>query len=273
MGSNARSLADRDVQTEPAAFLAEGVTFSVDGRVLVHPLDLEIEPGRMVALIGHNGSGKSTLLKMLARQERPSGGRVLFAGRATEAWATREFARAVAYLPQSPPEAVGLTVRELVMFGRYPWHGALGRVTEADRTKVAEALEATGTAAFADRLVETMSGGERQRAWLAVLIAQDSRFLLLDEPISALDISHQIEVLDLVRRLSRERGLGVLAVLHDINMAARFCDEIVALKGGRLVARGTPAQVVEVATLAEIYGVAMGVMRPSPEAAPIAFVR
>ncbi|MQT15082.1 ABC transporter ATP-binding protein [Segnochrobactrum spirostomi] len=260
-------------ETAPAAFQAERLTFSIDGRVLLHPLDLAVGPGRMIALIGHNGSGKSTLLKMLARQETPSGGRVLFGGRQTEAWATREFARAVAYLPQNPPEAIGLTVRELVMFGRYPWHGPLGRVTETDRAKVAEALDVTGMVVLADRLVETLSGGERQRAWLAVLIAQDTRYLLLDEPISALDISHQIEVLDLVRRLSRERGLGVLAVLHDINMAARFCDEIVALKGGRLVARGSPDEVVEAGTLAEIYGVAMDVLRPSPEAPPIAFVR
>ena len=125
-----------------------------------------------------------------------------------------------------------MTVRELVALGRYPWHGALGRFSCTDTRKVLEAMEQTDVVGFADRAVDSLSGGERQRVWLAMLVAQDSDCLLLDEPIFALDIAHQIEVLALVRRLSEERGIGVVVVLHDINMAGRFCDELIALKGG-----------------------------------------
>ena len=196
----------------------------------------------MAGLVGHNGSGKSTLVKLLARQEAPTAGAIHFDGQPLGAWRDRAFARAVAYLPQHTPLAPGMLVRELVALGRYPWHGALGRFTNADRDKVAEAMALTDTARYADRFVDTLSGGERQRVWLAMLIAQDAGCLLLDEPTSALDIAHQIEVLSLVRKLSRERGVTVIVVLHEINMAARFCDEIVALREGRLVARGAPAR-------------------------------
>ncbi len=131
-----------------------------------------------------------------------------------------------------------MLARELIALGRYPWHGALGRFGEADRAKVEEAMALTATGPLADRLVDTLSGGERQRVWLAMLVAQDTQCLLLDEPTSALDIGYQIEVLALIRRLSHSKGLGVVIVLHDINMAARFCDEILALRAGRLIARG-----------------------------------
>jgi len=181
-------------------------------------------------------------------------------------------AREVAYLPQVLPPATGLTVGELAALGRYPWHGALGRFTEEDRKQVEEALRLTDMALFADRLVDTLSGGERQRAWLAMLVAQNSGCLLLDEPISALDIAHQIEVLTLLQDLCRGRGLCVVAVLHDVNMAARFCDELVALRGGRLVAQGGPEDIMRPDTLAAIYGVRMGVMRHPTNALPISFV-
>lgn len=238
-------------------------TFRVAERVLLAPLTLTLPARRVVGLIGHNGSGKSTLVKLLARQMRASSGAVRFHGRALAAWDDRAFARKVAYLPQQIPAASGMLVRELVAFGRYPWHGPFGRFSSADRLKVAEALALTGVASFADRLVETLSGGERQRVWLAMLIAQDTECLLLDEPISALDVAHQVEVLALVHRLSRERGLGVVVVLHDVNMAARFCDEILALHGGRLIACGTPGTIMTPANLEAIYGLPMGVL-PHP---------
>ena len=142
-----------------------------------------------------------------------------------------------------------MTVRELVALGRYPWHGALGRFSCTDTRKVLEAMEQTDVVGFADRAVDSLSGGERQRVWLAMLVAQDSDCLLLDEPIFALDIAHQIEVLALVRRLSEERGIGVVVVLHDINMAGRFCDELIALKGGSLLAHGPSAELMRADTL------------------------
>nr|WP_246340039.1 ATP-binding cassette domain-containing protein [Ancylobacter tetraedralis] len=233
----------------------------IGARTLLHPLSLTVPAGRVVGLIGHNGSGKSTLLKLLARQHAATGGEIRFEGRPLWEWGTRAFARRVAYLPQSSPATGSMSGRELVALGRYPWHGALGRFTAVDRQKVEEAIALTDTGAFADRLVDTLSGGERQRVWIAMLVAQDAGCLLLDEPTSALDIAHQIETLTLIRSLCRERGTGVIVVLHDVNMAARFCDDIIALHGGRLIARGTPQEIVAPDTLARIYGIAMDVMR------------
>lgn len=253
-------------------FELRGVSFSVAGRVLLPPLDLSIAPRRVVGLIGHNGSCKSTLMKLMARQQAASTGTIRFAGKALKDWASRPFARKVAYLPQQTPPAAGMLVKELVALGRYPWHGALGRFGSGDRLKVDDAIHVTDIAPFVDRLVETLSGGERQRVWLAMLVAQSPECLLLDEPTSALDVAHQIEVLTLVQHLSREGGLGVVVVLHDINMAARFCDEIIALRGGEVIARGTPDAIMQEKQLQAIYGVPMGILTPPQGRAPISYV-
>lgn len=251
-------------------FGLEGVTFSVPGRVLLEPLTLSLPTRQVIGLIGHNGSGKSTLLKLLARQQAPSGGTIRFEGKALDAWNGRAFARKVAYLPQQTPPSSGLLVKELVALGRYPWHGALGRFGAKDRDKVAEAMALTDVEPFADRLVDTLSGGECQRVWLAMLVAQDAECLLLDEPTSALDIAHQIEVLSLVHRLSADKGLGVIVVLHDVNMAARFCDEIIALHSGKMIVRGTPEEVMTAQQLGRIYGVDMSVIAHPQTQRPIA---
>jgi iron complex transport system ATP-binding protein len=251
-------------------FVLDEVSFSVPGRRLLEPLTLTLPARRIVGLIGHNGSGKSTLLKILARQQPASTGRVSFEGRPLAEWGERAFARKLAYLPQYTPPASGMLVKELVALGRYPWHGALGRFGKVDRDKVEEAIELTDIAPFADRLVDTLSGGERQRVWLAMLVAQDAECLLLDEPISALDIAHQIEVLSLVQRLSHSKGLGVVLVLHDVNMAARFCDDILALHSGRLIARGAPEAIMTSEALAAIYGVTMDVILHQGTGRPIA---
>lgn len=260
------------VLAEAPPFELDAASFAIPGRILLHPLTLALPARRVVGLIGHNGSGKSTLLKLLARQQATTAGTIRFEGRPLAGWGDRAFARKVAYLPQQTPAAAGLTVAELVALGRYPWHGALGRFGPADRAKVAEAMTLTDVEGFAGRLVDTLSGGERQRAWLAMLVAQDADYLLLDEPISALDVAHQVEVLGLVQRLSRERGLGVVVVLHDVNMAARFCDEVVALHSGRLIARGAPRDVMTPAALQKIYGVAMGIMVHPTSGLPISYV-
>ncbi len=241
-------------------FEITGASFSIGEKMLLRPLTLTLESRRIYGLIGHNGSGKSTLLRLLARQHAPSTGTVSFAGRPLAQWGQRELARKLAYLPQRPPVADGMTVRELVALGRYPWHGALGRLGKQDKDKIEEAIELTHMAAFADREVDSLSGGERQRAWLAMLVAQDSECLLLDEPTSALDIRHQLEVLSLVRSLGERRGLSVVVVLHDINMAARFCDSLVVLKEGALLASATPAQTMHADTLGAIYDVPMGTL-------------
>ncbi len=251
-------------------FSLEAVTMEVPGRTLLHPLTASFATGKTIGLIGHNGSGKSTLLKILARMQEPTAGKVSFEGQPLGSWGNREFARKLAYLPQYTPAASGMLAKELVALGRYPWHGALGQFTKADQERVDEAIELTDTVAFRDRLVDTLSGGERQRVWLAMLVAQNAESVLLDEPISALDMAHQLEVLSLVQRLSREKGLGVIVVLHDVNMAARFCDEIVALHSGRLIARGTPKEIMTPETLERIYGVRMDVMTHAATGFPVA---
>ncbi|GAB5097891.1 ATP-binding cassette domain-containing protein [Caballeronia sp. HLA56] len=256
---------------EGITYEVEGASFSLGKRVLLHPLTLTLPARRVCGLIGHNGSGKSTLLKLLARQQMPTGGTIRFEGRALDEWENRALARKVAYLPQQPPAADGMTVRELVSLGRYPWHGALGRFGVKDGAKVLEAMELTDVVRFADRPVDNLSGGERQRVWLAMLVAQDSDCLLLDEPISALDIAHQIEVLGLVRELSQKRGLSVLVVLHDINMAGRFCDDLIALKGGRLLTSGPAVELMRAETLEAIYGIPMGIVPHPRGGTPISF--
>lgn len=238
------------------------------GRRLLQDLSLDLPAGRMIALIGHNGSGKSTLLRVLARQITASGA-VAFENRPLSAWRPRDYARRLAFLPQHPPPAEGMTVRELAALGRYPWHGALGRFTPRDHDAVERALAECGMDTLADRLVDTLSGGERQRAWLAMMVAQQAATLLLDEPISALDIAHQVEVLALVRRMCHDMGRSAVIVLHEVNMAARFCDHVVALKGGMLVLQGSPADLMQPAVLERIYGLPMQ-MLTRPDGSPIA---
>lgn len=251
-------------------FELRGVSFSAGGKEIMHPLDLTLEDGRIHALIGPNGSGKSTLIRLLAGQTAPTTGEARFLGAPLRAAGSRALARSLAYLPQFPPAAEGMTVAELVALGRYPWHGAFGRATDDDRARTEDALARTGVARFRDRLVDSLSGGERQRVWLAMLLAQDTRCLLLDEPTSALDIAHQAEMLTLVEALSRERGLGVVIVLHDVNGAARHCDRIVALGEGRVIADGPPSAIMRPEILRAIYGVAMDILPHPRSGEPVA---
>ncbi|MEB6337336.1 Fe3+-hydroxamate ABC transporter ATP-binding protein FhuC [Serratia rhizosphaerae] len=257
---------------QEATFTLDNVSFAVPGRILLQPLSLTFPHGKVCGLIGHNGSGKSTLLKILGRHQAATGGQALLNDTPLAQWDSKAFAREVAYLPQQLPAAEGMTVRELVAIGRYPWHGALGRFTAADRQHVEEAIALVGLKPLAGRLVDSLSGGERQRAWLAMLVAQDSRCLLLDEPTSALDIAHQVEVLALIQRLSRERGLTVIAVLHDINMAARYCDHLVALRGGEMIAQGAPLELMQGPVLEQIYGIPMGTLPHPSGGSPVSFV-
>ncbi|PTS79911.1 Fe3+-hydroxamate ABC transporter ATP-binding protein FhuC [Aeromonas sp. HMWF036] len=253
-------------------FEMKSASFTVNDRMLLHPTDLRFEQGQVYGLIGHNGSGKSTLLKLLARQQPLSDGEILFDGKPLPDWGNREFARQVAYLPQHLPSAENLLGRELVEMGRYPWRGLLGRMGAEDHRQVERAIALTHTERFADRLVDTLSGGERGRVWLAMLLAQESRFILLDEPLAALDVAHQVEVLTLVKQLSRQLNLGVIIVIHDINMASRFCDRLVALHSGRLLTHGEPEGLMTSETLHAIYGIPMEVIRHPAYAHPIAIV-
>ncbi|TDH37647.1 ATP-binding cassette domain-containing protein [Pseudohoeflea suaedae] len=261
------------VQTQgETLFDLKGVSFCVGGSEILAALDLQLTAGRMTGIIGPNGSGKSSLIKLLARQQVPSSGEIAFLGQPLSARSNRDLACRLAYMPQFTPSAEGMTVRELVELGRFPWRGALGRMDKTDAAKVAEAIRRTGLEAFADRLVDSLSGGERQRCWLAMMLAQDAKCLLLDEPTSALDLAHQADMLKLVSDLTREGTLSAVVVLHDINMAARYCDEIIAVKRGRVAARGTPAEIVTTETLAELYDLPMGVMPHPATGQPLGYV-
>ena len=252
-------------------FQLNQVSFSIPHRTLLQPTSLNFEAGYVYGLIGHNGSGKSTLIKLMARQQPISSGDILLDNRSIQDWQSREFAKRVAYLPQHLPQATNMTAKELIAMGRYAWNGLFGRETEADKQAIARALKLTHTEKFADQLVDTLSGGERSRIWLAMLLAQESQFLLLDEPLAALDIAHQVEVMQLVHRLSRELNLGVIIVIHDINLASRFCDHLVALHSGKLLAQGNAHNIVNTPSLLQIYGIELNVIEHPQTHRPVSF--
>ena len=252
-------------------FRLDQISLRIPQRTLLFPTSFTFDAGKVYGLIGHNGSGKSTLIKLMARQTQLSGGSISLDGKDIAHWNQREFAKRVAYQPQHLPAATNLTACELIGMGRNAWNGLFGRQTAADKQAIAEALRLTHTEKFADQLVDTLSGGERSRIWLAMLLAQQSRFLLLDEPLAALDIAHQVEVMQLVHQLSRDLGLGVVIVIHDINLAAHFCDHLVALHSGKLLAQGDAQQIVNPPLLEAIYGIRLNVIPHPQTQRPVSF--
>jgi iron complex transport system ATP-binding protein len=250
---------------------ARSLSAGYQARLILRDLDLSVDDAEVVALVGPNGSGKSTLLRALGRVLKPKGGSVILDGRAIREWSTREVALRLALLPQGPELTDDLRVVELVWMGRSPHQGILGLPSAADREAVAWAMAETGVHPLAERQVSSLSGGERQRVWLAMALAQQPRILLLDEPTTFLDLNHQLEVLDLVRYLNREHGLSVVMVLHDLNQAARYAGRVVALKDGRIFARGTPSDVLNVETLRAVFGVE-GCILPGPEGVDMVIV-
>lgn len=239
---------------------AERLRLGYGDATVVHDLDLTVPEGRVTAIVGPNGCGKSTLLRGLSRLLRPQDGRVLLDGQDLHRLPTKQVARSLALLPQNPVVPEGITVGELVARGRHPHHGLLRQWTREDDTVVAEALELTGTTHLVSREVAELSGGQRQRVWIALVLAQRTDLLLLDEPTSFLDIAHQVEVLDLVRDLSVDRGTTVVMVLHDLAMAARYADHLVALRNGHVVAQGSPREVVTAETVCDVFGITCRVL-------------
>jgi iron complex transport system ATP-binding protein len=239
---------------------AERLSLGYGERTVVHDLDLVVPEGRITAVVGPNGCGKSTLLRGMSRLLRPTDGQVLLDGRDLHRIPTKQVARSLALLPQHPVVPDGITVGELVARGRHPHHGLLRQWTREDDEVVAEALELTGTQHLVSREVAELSGGQRQRVWIAMVLAQRTDLLLLDEPTSFLDIAHQVEVLDLVRDLSVDRGTTVVMVLHDLAMAARYADHLVAMRGGRVIAEGSPREVVTAETVCDVFGITCRVL-------------
>jgi len=242
-----------------------------NGHPVLSGLDLEVEEGEIIALVGPNGSGKSTLLRALGRVLRPRAGAVLLDGRAIQEWSTRDVARQLALLPQGPTLSSDLTVEELVWMGRSPHQGLLGLPTAADREAVRWSMEETGVVEMGSRSVSTLSGGERQRVWIAMALAQRPRILLLDEPTTFLDLSHQLEVLELIHHLNREYGITVVLVLHDLNQAVRYARRVVVLHEGRVHSQGTPREVLTAETLREVFGVE-GRIIPGPDGVAMVIV-
>lgn len=248
---------------------ARALAAGYPGRRVIDGLDLEIAPGRVTMIIGANASGKSTLLGTLARLHAPLAGRVEIDGADVRGIPRRSLAQTVGLLPQHPTAPDGVTVAELVGRGRHPHRGLLQRWSAQDTARVDEAMAWTGITELAERPVGDLSGGQRQRVWIAMALAQDPRILLLDEPTTFLDLSHQLEVLDLLRELNRERGTTVVAVLHDLNLAARYADDLVVMHAGAIIAHGAPAEVMTAETIRRAFGLSALVIPDPLTATPI----
>ena len=232
----------------------ENLTLGYGDRTVIDSLDLMVPAGKVTAIIGANACGKSTLLRSMSRLLAPRSGHVLLDGKAVHSIPAKQLARTLGLLPQSPIAPEGITVADLVGRGRHPHQGIFARWSKDDDDAVAAALDATETAGLADRAVDELSGGQRQRVWIAMALAQQTDLLLLDEPTTFLDVSHQIEVLDLLTDLNRSRGTTIVMVLHDLNLAARYADHLVAVADGKLHAAGRPEDVLTEATVRTVFG-------------------
>ncbi|KIF06698.1 ABC transporter [Streptomyces sp. RSD-27] len=248
---------------------AQNVTLGYDQRVIAENLSVEIPDHSFTVIVGPNACGKSTLLRALSRMLKPSAGQVLLDGRAITSTPAKQVARTLGLLPQSSVAPDGITVADLVARGRYPHQGLLRQWSPQDERIVLESMASTGVAELADRAVDELSGGQRQRVWIAMALAQQTPLLLLDEPTTYLDIQHQLEVLDLCAELHEERGRTLVAVLHDLNQAARYATHLIALRGGVVVAEGPPAEVVTAELVEEVFGVRCRVIEDPETGTPL----
>ncbi|MFE4357957.1 ABC transporter ATP-binding protein [Kitasatospora sp. NPDC056800] len=240
-----------------------------DRTIVVRELDLELPQRQVTVIVGPNGCGKSTLLGGLARTIAPRSGAVLLDGKPLTSLSTRAIARIIGLLPQSATAPDGLTVRDLVRYGRQPHQGLLRQWSAADAEAVEHALAAADLHELADRPLDTLSGGQRQRAWIAMAVAQDTDILMLDEPTSALDMGHALEVLEMVRGLTAERGRTVVLVLHDLTTACRYADHMVAMRDGRVAAQGAPRDIVTPELVRELYGVESVILTDPVHGTPV----
>lgn len=249
---------------------AQSLSLSYDGgQIVIESLSTSIEAGKITALVGPNGCGKSTLLRGFARLLKPQMGNVLVDGRAIDAIPTKTLAKKLGVLPQAPIAPEGLTVYELVAQGRYPHQGFFQQWTAEDEAVCQDAIAITSMVALANRPLDTLSGGQRQRAWIAMALAQNTPILLLDEPTTYLDIGYQLEVMELIEKLNEERGMTILLVLHDLNQAARYSDRMLVLQDGRIVADGTPAEILTADMVRRVFQVQASILTDPTNGAPV----
>jgi iron complex transport system ATP-binding protein len=248
---------------------AEGLSLGYDERNIVTNLDLTVLDRKVTAIVGANACGKSTVLRGLARLLKPRHGAVYLDGKQLTQLSTLDVAKKLGLLPQAPVAPDGITVADLVSRGRYPHQGWFRRWTENDHEAVTLALAATGTADLINRPLRELSGGQKQRVWVAMALAQDTDLLLLDEPTTYLDINHQVELLRLLRALNTDSGKTIVAVLHDLNLASRFCDHIVAMAGGAIVAEGPPAEVITAELVEKVFGLRCTILTDPVAGTPI----
>lgn len=245
----------KHVATATSAMITDHLHLGYGERAIVEDLSIGLPRGEVTAIVGPNGCGKSTVLRSLARLLKPASGSILLDGADIQRSRTKDIARQLAILPQSPVTPSGITVRELVAYGRFPHQGLMRSPSQDDRDAVNWAIEVTNLNDFRDREVDTLSGGERQRAWIAMSLAQKTDVLLLDEPTTFLDIHYQIEVLALVRELNQTHGITVGWVLHDLNQAAAYSDQIIMLKEGKVVCHGDPRVVMTPISIKQVFGI------------------
>ncbi|MGD1907086.1 MAG: ABC transporter ATP-binding protein [Leptolyngbyaceae cyanobacterium] len=238
----------------PVALNTRKLTLAYDGTVIINDLDLAIPAGKITALVGPNGCGKSTLLKGLGRLLKPQSGVVYLDGASIAKLPTKQVAQQMGLLPQGPVAPEGLTVRDLVVQGRYPYQSWLQQWSLEDEQQVEAALAITELEALANRPIDSLSGGQRQRAWIAMTLAQNTKTLLLDEPTTFLDLAHQIEVLDLLYDLNQKEGRTIVMVLHELNQACRYGDHLIAMKSGQVYAQGHPQQVMTERLVRDVFG-------------------
>lgn len=248
---------------------ASGLSAGYNNIEILHGLDLTVPPGKITVIVGANACGKSTFLRTISRLIAPTAGQVLLDGKSIHRMPSRDLARTLGLLPQSPIAPEGITVADLVSRGRHPHQSLFSRWTRQDDEAVDSALSATKTFDLAERPVDELSGGQRQRVWIAMALAQQTDILLLDEPTTFLDINHQIEVLDLLTDLNHTRGTTVVMVLHDLNLAARYADHLVALASGRVHLSGTPEEVLTEETVRQVFGLESRVITDPISGRPI----
>ena len=242
-------------QSNSTALSASDVSVGYGERSVIEKLSVDIKRGAVTSIVGPNGCGKSTLLRAMSRLLNPSHGEIVLDGKSIHDIPTRKLATKLGLLPQTPIAPDGIVVADLVGRGRTPHQGVLGRWSQQDYDIVAESLETTGISDLAERSIDELSGGQRQRVWIAMALAQRTDTLLLDEPTTYLDVKHQLDVLDLLTELNRDRGTTIVMVLHDLNLAARYSDELVAVSKGKVFAHGHPREVITKENVKSVFGI------------------